>query len=165
MLLTVISTVVPLIAVIISYILGITTQIDKRTVDVLRVRYETLYIPFMRDLIVAPAEWIVPHEHSLTVRVKLYDLIMQNAEFLGSKSGLLLPKYNQAFLNMLEFEDGNVTYKKAPSDYDAVVIELEDALLIEAQSISRKLRYPDLSGTISTIRAQSTNKWRPGTNR
>lgn len=165
MLLTVISAVVPLIAVIISYILGVTTQINKRTVEVLRMRYEKLYVPFMRDLIVAPAEWITPHEHSLAVRSKLYDLIMQNAEYLGAKSGLVLPKYNQAFLNMLEFEDGNVTYKNAPSDHDSAFTELEDSLLIEAKAISRKLRYPDLSGTISAIRAHSTDKQRLDTNR
>lgn len=157
-LIKIISACIPLFAVVISYLLGINTKAKQRKIDALRERYLQLYVPFLKMIMITPTELILPSEHELETRSKYFDLFSQHVHLMGKNSSILFPSFYEAFLNMLEYDSGNKKYEDAPSEFDAAFIEMEDSLLKEASKLSKQLKYPDLSASISTIRNQRLNE-------
>lgn len=152
------SLIAPLIGILISYLLGLYGQVNTRKIASLKERYLTLYVPYLRMLLITPSELILPSELSFESRGRYLDLLTQNAHLLGSRSSLLYPKFYSSFLDMLELESGENNDSNISASYDDAFIRLEDAMLVEASKLSKKLKYPNLSKTISTIRDRRLNE-------
>ena len=148
----IVSASIPLFAVAISYFFGLNTQAHQRKYDVLRERYQKLYVPHFNLLLITPPEDILPSELSLSARGKYLDLISSHTHLLGSKSAEIFPKFFRAFMDLLELEDDNTDFEDADTEYDDAFITMEDILLQEGSKLAKQLKYPDLAKTISTIR-------------
>ena len=148
---SVLNYIVPVVSIFITYILGVLASKKSNKMEVEKMRYETFYAPFMKHLLGGLP--IMPHPHSFSIEARstFFDLIMKNTYLLSPQEASIVPRFYEAFLGMLEFDDNNEQYADAPVKYDEVFIEFCVANLLEAQKLSKSLKYPNLSKTISKI--------------
>lgn len=149
--LSILSYVIPVVSIFITYILGTFSSKKTRKLEVEKMRYETFYVPFMRHLLGGLPLMSEPHSFSAEARATFFDLIMKNTYLLGAQEASLVPKYYESFSEMFEYEEGNLEYSDAPQKYDEAFTQFCLASLLEAQKLSKLLKYPNLSKTISRV--------------
>ncbi|MGO3307193.1 MAG: hypothetical protein ACTILG_11080 [Sphingobacterium sp.] len=144
----ILSYLIPVVSIFLTYILGTINSKNTTKHDVQKRRYEDFYVNYMTKLLAAYNFTDEPHASPLDARVVFFDLVMKHTHFLGAKSAKLVPIYYKAFLDMLEYDSGNPIYKMAPNNFDDAFLEITKEILLEAKSLSKELKYPNLSKTI-----------------
>lgn len=153
------SYIVPLAAVALSYVFGRIQSENKYKREQLQKRYDGLYVPIIQKLY---GSFIWENKYSqmkLEGRGIFFDLIMNNLEYADISAHKQIPAFYKAFLDMLEFEDGNEQYKFAPKEIDIAFYGVISSLLVQSIKLSRSLRLPPIGETILTLLNQS-NSWK-----
>ena len=149
--LEIISYVVPVLSIFLSYFLGSLTSRHSIKREVFLKRYESFYVPFMNTLLADYDFTDCPSESPIETRSIYLDLAMKNTQYLGKKSALLIPTYYKAFIDLLECENGNADYLDADKDYDEIYLKFCKTILLEAKGLAKYLKYPELASTILEI--------------
>lgn len=140
----VLSYLIPVLSIFLTYILGRVSSKNSTAYDVKKLRYEEFYAPYMTKLLAAFDFTDSPSSSSLEARSVFFDLIMGNVYLLGTDSAELVPTFYSSFLQLLEHE----RYSK---EYDEIFLSITKAILLEAEALSKELKYPNLSKTILNI--------------
>lgn len=143
------TTLVPILVLIGTFIFGIATKIYERKQNVLNQRYEELYLPFMRWLVRAPLEWLSPTHYSPKLRLALINLLLDNTQHMGEKSSSLLVVLYDAHLNLDNLDvEKDTRFITAPKRYTQLFNLMSVTLLEEGSKLAHKLRRPDLAQNI-----------------
>jgi hypothetical protein len=143
------SYIIPLISVALSYVFG---RLESKTSSkqVARMeRYTNFYVPYVKKLYAGFA-WDYPiGKQSFEARCAILDLLMNNLQYLDVKTQRLIPDFYAAFLDMAEYNSGNPAFQNAPEAFESCFWSITQAVLLESSRLSRKLKLPDITATIS----------------
>lgn len=110
-------------------------------------RYETFYVPFMSKTMHLSYSKQKHSKLPLHIRREFTNLIMENIQYLGKDSSKIIPEYYYLSAEIITLE----LDKRLPdieSDLERVYQNLEIAILQEAESLSKSLKYPNLARVI-----------------
>lgn len=114
----------------------------KRTI--LRERYDKFYIPFIRLLYKGFYTDGFRPDIPIEIRAMMHDLLSNNLEYLDVSTLRLYPSFYKAFLDMMEFEDGNHDFDTAPEEFLLISNKIALTVLQETQRIAKELSLPPL---------------------
>ena len=158
----------------ITYKLALHSSKRKERNEVRLNRYENLYVPYINNLAFHFCHEIRPCDLTIRARYSFFELLVNNSHLLGVKSSALLSEYYNAFFDLVEknfmidtaeIKNFNINFQEivearrpdatlegarnADEVFDAIFIKLTKQLLSEAEMLSKKLNYPNLSMSIS----------------
>ncbi|MGX6969461.1 hypothetical protein [Vagococcus bubulae] len=139
--------IIPFLTILFSYFLGLfSNKATKKDVVDLK-RYETFYVPFMSKTMHLSYSKQKHSKLPLHIRREFTNLIMENIQYLGKDSSKIIPEYYYLSAEIITLE----LDKRLPdieSDLERVYQNLEIAILQEAESLSKSLKYPNLARVI-----------------
>ncbi|XRJ96364.1 hypothetical protein ACPBEI_08165 [Latilactobacillus sakei] len=141
----------PILVVIASYAFGIATKKYEQRTKIYRERYDNLYIPFINWIVHSPLDWNSPGLYKPEIRGKLLNLLLDNSQYMGEKSGSTLKSLYNAHLELYEIDvnhNMNISNVTAPSDYNNLFNEMSFYLLEESSQLASKLQLPDLAKNV-----------------
>lgn len=147
---TIISYIIPLISVFLSYLFGHMQATKSNKSSVKRERYNDFYSPYSSK-IYAGMMWNVDYS-SLSIESKsvFFDLIMKNVHYLDEETVKLVPNFYTCFLDALEYDD-DINIQKA---LDKSFNEITMKILLQASKLSKELSLPDFAKFASEMYAQ-----------
>lgn len=146
------SYLVPVASIFISYFLGQLSIQKTRKIEVLKERYLGFYIPFIQKLYKNHYGSIDPNMMDLEERESYLQLISDNLHLLGRKSSHMLSDYYNADTAIAAAElDRSDDAKNSAEWYKYRFQALTKAILEEGSVLARKLKYPDISAELLTI--------------
>lgn len=128
-----------------------TRQDKKKTVLATKEeRYTRAYLPYISDLYKLYAfkslgDFCVKNFES---RSMFLDLLTNNLRYWDNKTLSLYPAFYKAYLDMLEYEDGNPLYSSAPVAMYNAANEITLAILEEASQLEDSLERSNLSALL-----------------
>ena len=140
--------IVQVVSVGLTYYFGRRSVMSDFKTKALKTRYETEYVPYVKLLYHAQLTEEIRADISLQTRGELLKLISQNLEHWEDTTLRLYPALYSAFLNLLEYEDGNEEYGNAPSEFYKAVNTITESILADTQSIARELYLPPLGAAL-----------------
>jgi hypothetical protein len=140
--------IVQVVSVGLTYYFGRRSVMSDFKTKALKTRYETAYVPYVKLLYHAQLTEEIRADISLQTRGELLKLISQNLEHWEDTTLRLYPALYSAFLNLLEYEDGNEEYGNAPSEFYKAVNTITESILADTQSIARELYLPPLGAAL-----------------
>lgn len=151
------SYIIPFLTILFSYFLGLFSNKATKKDEVDLKRYETFYVPFMSKTMHLSYSKQKHSKLPLHIRQEFTKLIMENIQYLGKDSSEIIPEYYylSAEIITLEFDKSlhDIEY-----DFERVYQNLEVAILQEAESLSKSLKYPNLARVIlNDIKSKSKN--------
>lgn len=111
-------------------------------------RYKKFYVPYISALYRGYTWETGFKNHSCKVRGFILDLLTKHLELLDPKTLALYPGFYNAFLNMLEYEEGNEDYTDAPEEFEKAFNEISETILLEAQRLAAELGLPPLAANL-----------------
>lgn len=138
---------VPVVSVGITYCFSIFKESRDRKREILKERYSNAYLPCISNLFRLYAFNSVGHYmvESRDTRCAFLDLLTDNLHYWDKSTIALYPKFYKAFLDMLEFENGNEDYQNAPVVMESISNEITLAILKAAKDIEADLGCTSLS--------------------
>ncbi|MBE6074226.1 MAG: hypothetical protein E7202_06815 [Selenomonas ruminantium] len=118
-------------------------KIDSKKA-ILRERYDKFYIPFVRLLYKGFYTEGFRPDIPFKTRAMMHELLSNNLEYLDVYTLRLYPSFYKAFLDMLEYEDGNHDFDTAPEDFLLISTKIALTVLQETQRIAKELTLPPL---------------------
>ncbi|MFS7200599.1 hypothetical protein AB6834_09565 [Carnobacterium divergens] len=143
----ILSFIIPVISIYITYFLGSISAKTTRTTEVEKMRYETFYVPYLKYVLTAIPFLTNPHKMPNDIREKLFSLVIENVHLLSADETLLFSEYYFSFSN---FVTGKIN-QDSENQYDEIFIKFLLATLSEAEKLSKSLGYPNLSKNISKM--------------
>lgn len=149
------SYIVPIISIFLSNYLGSKYSEKSDTRREMKERYETAYVPFLKKLY---AGHMFSDEllksGAISSKGIFFDLISQNLHLYGPSVVSVYPQLYDAFLDLLEFEDGNMQYSAALSNYKNAFSKITASMLLEASMLKAELKLPGLAQSFQIIRVE-----------
>lgn len=140
--------VVQVISVGLTYYFGRRSAISDLKTTALKTRYETAYVPYVKVLYHGLMIDDVNQDASFETRGKFFDILSQNLESWDPETLRLYPAFYKAFLDMLEYEDGNADFTNAPKEFRQAFRDITLSILESTQSIARELSMPPLGAAL-----------------
>ncbi|HIW72667.1 MAG TPA: hypothetical protein H9875_08600 [Candidatus Levilactobacillus faecigallinarum] len=162
---------VPLVSILASYLIGRIQSSNSQRNDVRQKRYEQLYLPVIRDLIESGYWRTDPQVAHKSIATDFYPMLSQHIELMGNRSAIAFINFEMPLftykvdLGLLLDSHKNpkeTPYKIPQKDKDAyniAFLSLVAALLAESSQLAHKLKFPDLSETISSSFDLQMHKW------
>lgn len=145
----ILSIIVPLIAVILSYICGRLETSGRSKTEAIKEQYEKFYIPFLQKLcIILPDENIKFSDMSFEMRSIFFDIVMSNIQYIDINTQHHIPNFYCAYVDMLEYADGNPKYAETPSYADIAFINLAICACKRSIKLSKKLHFPKIGAAV-----------------
>lgn len=149
------SYIVPIISIFLSNYLGRRYTEKANIRKEMMNRYETAYVPFLKKLY---AGHMFSDEllksGAISSKGIFFNLISQNLHLYGLSVVRVYPRLYDAFLDLLEFENGNLKYHSAVSEYQNVFSEITTWILLEASMLESELKLPGLAQSFQIIRVE-----------
>lgn len=110
-------------------------------------RYKTAYVPYIETLYKGFSfNGFIVDNWSYHLRTLYFDLINKNLSLWGENTISVYEDFYQAYLDMLEYDDGNITeYLNAPKNFEICLTKISLHILEEAKEISDSLGLPPLA--------------------
>lgn len=155
---TILSYVIPLVSVALSYVLGRYESRKSYLSAVQRERYDAFYVPFINKLY-AGMMWDVNFSSlSVSARGMFFDLIMHNLQFIDEETVKLIPGFYHAMLDNLEQEDGKIYQTDNDTALDETFRQIALSILSQAKILSKELHLPDIGACAVAKFAESAQK-------
>ena len=149
--------IVQVISVGLTYYFGRRSATSDFKVKTLKKRYEKAYVPYVKALYAGFMTEDV-RELSVDARCKFFDMISHNLEYLDDETLRLYPYFYKAFLDMLEYGDGNKDYAHAPDMFYQAFHAISLSILKHTQSIAKELYMPPLGEALYENYRRNTQK-------
>ncbi len=142
---------VPFATIVLTYVLGRLQEHHSFKNSVLKERYEAVYVPFV-SAIYRGMIWHYEDYSKMPadLRAVFFDMLFKNIQFIDKKTQALMPQYYTAYLNMLEYEEGNPEFISAPQEYNSMFSGILMCMLSETSKLSNKLHLPPLSKAVES---------------
>lgn len=118
-------------------------------------RYEKAYVPFIKKLY---SGHMFSDELLSSISIEPKDIfldhITNNLHLYGPSVVTVYPQLYDAFLDLLEFEDGNMQYSAALSNYKNAFSKITASMLLEASMLEAELKLPGLAQSFQIIRVE-----------
>ena len=156
----ILSYLIPVFSIAITFGFGILTQKFSERREIRLMRYETLYVPAMRELIEGYCWVASPGSHLHKYDHILRNIVMENTHLLGVGTARQIPDcliahnvvvMSDDYLRSQYPVDYEVPYSKDDIDFDETFTKFTLTLLLEAQVLSTKLKLPNLASTIYNL--------------
>ena len=155
---TILSYVIPLVSVALSYIFGRYESRKSYLSSVQRERYDSFYVPFINKLY-AGMMWDVEFSSlPLITRGMFFDLILHNIQFIDEETVKLIPGFYHAMLDNLEQEDGSIYQVDNDTALDEIFNQIALSILSQAKVLSKELRLPDIGACAAAKFSESAQK-------
>lgn len=142
-LLNIITPIVSVLSIFISYHLGQKSSdkdLEKKTI---RYRYIEVYVPYIQFLAKASPFLAYPITNT-DLALKITQMTLENIQFLGEKSSQQAIKYYESLLNYLEYSNGSPKHPDAEKEINAIFLQMTKEILLEASDLSKELHLVDL---------------------
>lgn len=147
--------IIPLMSVALSYILGrLESRMSLKRTSMME-QYTNLYLPYIQKLYAGFMWENTISDAPLETRSVFFDLLTQNIQYLDESSQGMIPEFYSAFLDLLEYDSGNEQYSYAPEQFEQCFWRITKSIIVEASQLSKKLRLPDITITVSAKLSQS----------
>lgn len=152
----VVSFVVPVISVLLSFLIGLLTNKINKSNEADKEIYQNLCVPYIQFLVRLSPIWkeystgenLIPTE----IILQHFDLVMNNVQYLSPNASNKLQNLYKSLLNVLSVRDGEIVDESGKTEaLHIILFELiTDDILKQTSQISRKLRYPDPTKSLSS---------------
>nr|DAS18919.1 MAG TPA: hypothetical protein [Caudoviricetes sp.] len=148
------SYIIPLASVGLSYILGRCESRKSYISAVRRERYDNFYAPFIHKLYTGMMWDVRFSSLSTSARGVFLDLIMHNIKFIDEKTMELIPEFYHAMLDNLEQENGTIYHLDNDTTLDEIFRQIAIRILSQAKILSKELHLPDIGAYAAAKFAQ-----------
>ena len=135
--------IVQVVSVGLTYYFGRRSATSDFKTKTLKERYKKAYVPYVKKLY---AGFMIEDVRLLPIDARgiFFDMLAHNLEYWDNETLRLYPAFYQAFLDLLEHEEGNEEYAHAPAEFHKAFRAISLSILEHTQSIARELYLPPL---------------------
>lgn len=146
------SYIVPIISIFRSNYLGRRYAEKANIRKEMMNRYEKAYVPFIKKLYSGHmfSDELLS-SGSIESKGIFLDLITNNLHLYGPSVVSVYPQLYDAFLDLLEFENGDMQYSSALSNYKSAFSKITASMLLEASMLEAELKLPGLAQSFQII--------------
>ena len=139
--------IVQVVSVGLTYYFGRKSATNDFKTKTLKKRYEKAYVPYVKKLY---AGFMIEDVRFLPIDARriFFDMLAHNLEYWDNETLRLYPAFYQAFLDLLEHEEGNEEYAHAPAEFHKAFRAISLSILEHTQSIARELYLPPLGAAL-----------------
>lgn len=145
-LLSVITPLVSILSIFISHYLGLKSNKVKFKKEMLKYRYENVYVPYILLVAKMPSTLSQPISNP-KVAIAINEITLENIHLLGSDAAICASRFYLDMLDYFEYCDGNPDFPDAETNINSSFIEMTQVILKEASHLSKELNLPNIAQT------------------
>ena len=142
----IVTPIVSILSIFISHYLGLRASKSKFKKDMLKHRYESVYVPYMLIIAKMPGIQSKPISNP-NVAIAINEITLKNIHLLGKNSASYASQFYLDMLDYFEYCDGNPNYSNAETNINSTFIEMSLEILKEASHLSKELNLPNIALT------------------
>ena len=151
---TIISYIIPLISIFLSYLLGHIQAIKNNKISVKREKYDNFYSPYASK-IYAGMMWEINYSNLSTESKSIFfDMIMKNIHYLDEETVKLVPNFYLCFINALEYTNDIKVQKELDKNFNNITMKI----LSQTSKLSKELNLTDFANFALKMYAQSNQE-------
>ncbi len=150
---TILSYIIPLISIFLSYLLGHMQATKNNKTSISRERYDNFYSQYTSKIYAGMMWNLEFHNLPIESMSVFFDMIMNNIHYLDDKTIKLIPDFYVSFLDALEYNDD----LKLQQKLDKKFINITMQILSQTSKLSKELKLPDFAEFALQMYAQSNS--------